>query len=124
MEKVLFKEGVRAIAEHVVETLKNEIVDQVETIAVGDDNDEALCNLDVAASHLRIVDLFLCWVENEKDADKDTLDVMHLILYEEPYYDFNVIDIIENNDVEVDANEFNRFLISYLKGKPLEELLE
>ena len=115
MNKELFKKGVRAIAEHVEETLKNEIIDQVETIAVGDDNDEALCNLNSVISHLRIVDLFLWWVENEEYADKETFDGMYLILYEEPYYDFDVIEIVEDYDDEIDANEFNRVLISYLK---------
>ena len=40
-----------------------------------------------------------------------------MILYEEPYYKFNIPKIIEDADLGIDANEYNKNLFMFLKGK-------
>ena len=127
MKKELFKEGLEVIVDYVVEELKKEIEYQFNSIVIGEylwGIDDKHINYDVAVSHLKIVNDYLWMINDEGEVEQEGLDDMYLILYEEPYYKFNIIEIVENSDVEVDANEINRVLISYLKGKSLEELLE
>lgn len=122
MTKNLFKESINVVAEYVIEALKDEIRDQIDLVTVSDclwSNEEHHCNFDVAVEHLKIIINFLYWVndDNWEMIDEQLKDGMHIILYDEPYYDFNVIQILENSDIEADANEFNKILISYLRGK-------
>lgn len=127
MSKKEFNEGLEAIVDYVAGELKEEIEYQLNSITVGESywgNEDAHCNLEVSLSHLKIVNDFLKMINDDGEADKESLDGMYLILYDEPYYKFNIPKIIEDSDIEADANEFNKILFSYLKGVSLDELPE
>ena len=119
MKKDLFKEGLEAIVDYVAEELKKEIEYQLNSIAIGENywgNEDEHCNLEVSLSHLKIANDFLREINDCGEADQEELDGMYLILYDEPYYKFNIAKILKDSDIEADTNEFNKILISYLKG--------
>ena len=121
MKKELFKECVDAVLEHVIEGLKDDIKYQLDSISVDGglwDNEEPRCNLKVSLSQLDGVLLFLWYIKDGAEADHKAKDAMYTTLYEESsYYGFDVVDIISESDIETDAEEFNKILISYLKGE-------
>lgn len=117
MNKELFKECVNAVLKHVAEELKDEIKEQIDLMA-WDDYDEAQCNTMVALNHLENVFHFEYLFEKGDDKDTPKLkDVVFMVLYEEPYYGFDVVEIINESGIDADAEEFNKILISYLKGE-------
>lgn len=117
MEKQLFIDGFEAIAEHVTEALKYEITEQIDLVTVSESNDEYICNVNVAIEHLKIVLECSRCISEDEEIDEDVREEMLSILFDEPYYGFDVVEIIEDSDVEVDAKEFKEILISYLQGQ-------
>lgn len=118
MKKKLFKKGIFAIAAYVVKALKEEIKDQLDLVTISDEiwgSEEHHCNFNVAVEHLKIVIDFVWWFYDGGEMPHELKEGMYFVLYDEPYYKFNITEIIENSEVEVDANEFNKTLISYLK---------
>ena len=121
MKRNLFIDCVNAVIEHVIEGLKDEIKNQLDLISVDGgfwDNEEPRCNLKVSLSQLDGVVLFLWHIKDGAEADDETKDVMYTTIYvEKSYYGFDVVEIISESDIDVDAEEFNKILISYLKGE-------
>lgn len=121
IKKSLFIECLNAVIEHVIEGLKDEIKYQLDSISVDGglwDNEEPRCNLKVSLSQLDGVVLFLWHIKDGAEADDETKDVMYTTIYvEKSYYGFDVVEIISESDIDVDAEEFNKILISYLKGE-------
>lgn len=115
MEKALLINCINAVADYVTEALRDEVKEQVDLITEWDD--ENLCNTKVALTHLESILEIVCRINEEYDIGKDLKDCVKMILYEEPYYDFNIPEIIENADLGIDANEYNNYLIMYLKGE-------
>ena len=120
MNKELFIEGLEAIVDYVARDLKKDIEYQFDSFTIGEDywgNNDAHCNIEVALSHLKIANDFLRGINVGGEADQKVLDNMYYILYEETYYDFDVVEIIEDYDYEIDSMDFDKTLISYLKGE-------
>ena len=115
MDIELFKNCVNAVAEYAIEALREEIKEQVDLLTEWDD--EYLCNTKVALSHLESILDFVSQFNEESYIDKDLKDCVKMILYEEPYYKFNIPKIIEDADLGIDANEYNKNLFMFLKGK-------
>ncbi len=117
MKRDIFNDCINAVLEHVIDGLKDEIKEQVD-LMVWDDYDEAQCNTMVALNHLESVLHFEYLFEKGDDEDTPKLkDIVFLVLYEEPYYGFDVVKVINESGIDADAEEFNKILIAYLKGK-------
>ena len=121
MKRDVFNDCINAVLEHVIEGLKDDIKNQLEFISADGgmcDNEESLCNLKVSLSQLESSILFLSYMKNGEEADRETKESIHTTLYvETPYYGFVVIEIINESGIDADAEEFNKILISYLEGK-------
>lgn len=115
MKKDLLNKCVNAVAEYVIEALREEIKEQVDVISEWDD--EYYYNTKIALSHLESILEFVSLFNEESYIDKGLKDCVKMILYEEPYYKFNIPKIIEDADLGIDANEYNKNLIMFLEGK-------
>ena len=115
MDIELFENCVNAVAEYVIEALREEIKEQVDVISEWDD--EYYYNTKIALSHLESILEFVSLFNEESYIDKGLKDCVKMILYEEPYYKFNIPKIIEDADLGIDANEYNKNLIMFLEGK-------
>ena len=121
MKRDVFNDCINAVLEHVIDGLKDEIKNQLDCISADGrmcDNEESLCNLKVSLSQLESVILFLSYMNNGEEADRETKDSIYTTLYVEvSYYGFDVVEMVNESGVDADAEEFNKILISYLKGK-------
>jgi len=121
MKRDVFNDCINAVLEHVIDGLKDEIKNQLDCISADGgmcDNEESLCNLKVSLSQLESVILFLSYMNNGEEADRETKDAIYTTLYVEvSYYGFDVVEMVNESGVDADAEEFNKILISYLKGK-------
>ena len=116
MKKEILIKCIHAVTEYVTEALKREIKEQVELVTNWN-NDENLCNTKVALSHLESILEFVFKINEESYIRKGLKDCVKMILYEEPYYKFNIPKIIEDADLGIDANEYNKYLFMFLEGK-------
>lgn len=116
MKKEILIKCIHAVTEYVTEALKREIKEQVELVTNWN-NDENLCNTKVALSHLESILEFEWRINNEEDSNKELKHCIKMILYDEPYYKFNIPEIIRDAYWEIDATEYNAYLIMYLMGK-------